>query len=232
MSWIPGWDSVVAAGWWSGFYFWAGIAALISLGAFEVASHRYSDRKDELAAIEQEAVQRHHDEEMTRLHLEAAQIQEHSAELEKQTNEAKLALARLTTPRQRLVNLAEDQIVKRLSPFPGTSYDFGYSIGSGEQANFLWSFRLILEKAHWIQVPWKGPGLGISFGNTGLPVSGSVGAQNVEIHLHPESREALKPAANALITSLNEAGVSASDGGFNTSNENTGVIHILVGEVK
>jgi hypothetical protein len=58
MGWIPGWDSVASAGWWSGFYFWLGIVALIGLGAFEVASHRYSDRKDELLAAEQEAALR------------------------------------------------------------------------------------------------------------------------------------------------------------------------------
>src|ERR1700691_2952839 len=67
MSWIPGWDSVAGAGWWSGFYFWLGIGALIALGVFEVASHRYSDRKDELTAIEQKDTQRRHDDEMTRV---------------------------------------------------------------------------------------------------------------------------------------------------------------------
>ena len=74
MSVIPGWDSVVGSHWWSNFYFWASIIALISLGIMEVVSHRYSERKDELAAIEQSDVQRRHDIEMTRLHRESDQL--------------------------------------------------------------------------------------------------------------------------------------------------------------
>ena len=57
MSAIPGWDSVASSHWWSNFYFWASILALISLGVMEVVSHRYSERKDELAASEQESHQ-------------------------------------------------------------------------------------------------------------------------------------------------------------------------------
>jgi hypothetical protein len=48
MGWIPGWDSIAAASRWSGFYFWMSIGSLIGLGVFEIASHRYTDRHDEL----------------------------------------------------------------------------------------------------------------------------------------------------------------------------------------
>jgi hypothetical protein len=51
------------------------------LGVFEVVSHRYSERKDELAAVEQDSTQRRHDEEMARLHLETAKANERAAEL-------------------------------------------------------------------------------------------------------------------------------------------------------
>jgi hypothetical protein len=53
MSLIPGWDSIAGAGWWSTFYFWASIISLIGLGTSEVASHRYSERKDELVGQQQ-----------------------------------------------------------------------------------------------------------------------------------------------------------------------------------
>ena len=55
MRWIPGWDSVEGAHWWSNAYFWGSILSLILLGASEVVSHRYSERRDRLANIEQEA---------------------------------------------------------------------------------------------------------------------------------------------------------------------------------
>src|SRR6266478_667417 len=82
--WIPGWDSVAGAGWWSGLYFWASIVALIGLGAAEVASHRYSERKDELAGVEQEAAQRRHDEDMARVQYDSALANERAAQLEKE----------------------------------------------------------------------------------------------------------------------------------------------------
>lgn len=92
MSWIPGWDSITGADWWSSFYFWAGIIALLALGVAEVVSHRYTDRKDELTTAQQDATQRRHDEEMARLHLatskadeRAAAANERAASLEKES---------------------------------------------------------------------------------------------------------------------------------------------------
>jgi hypothetical protein len=81
MSWIPGWDSITSAHGWSNFYFWAGISALLCLGIFEVISHRYTERKDELVAQQQTETQRHHDEEIARLHLETSQANERAAKL-------------------------------------------------------------------------------------------------------------------------------------------------------
>jgi hypothetical protein len=79
MSWIPGWESVAAAGWWSGFFFWASIVSLIGLGISEIASHRYSERKDELVAENQLIEKRQHDEQIAGLHLATAQANEEAA---------------------------------------------------------------------------------------------------------------------------------------------------------
>ena len=95
MGWIPGWDSVASVGWWSGFYFWISIACLIGLGVAEVASHRYGERKDELAAVEQDAKDKRHDEDMARLQHEAAQATERAAKLEKEAAGARLEQERL-----------------------------------------------------------------------------------------------------------------------------------------
>src|SRR5271170_2897175 len=79
MAWIPGWESVAGASWWATFWFWASIVSLLMLGVSEVVSHRYTERKDALAADEQDATQRRHDEEMARVHLETAQAAEGAA---------------------------------------------------------------------------------------------------------------------------------------------------------
>jgi hypothetical protein len=92
MSWIPGWDSVAAAGWWSGFYFWLSIVCLIGLGIAEVASHRYSERREELASAEQNEIQRRHDQEMTAVQHDTAQANERAAQLEREAADLRLAL--------------------------------------------------------------------------------------------------------------------------------------------
>jgi hypothetical protein len=112
MSWIPGWDSAASANLWSNIFFWAGIAALLFLGISEVVSHRYTERKDELVSEQQAAAERHHNEEIARLHLETAQANERAANLEKETAtanersaELKLALEKEIAARQpRLIN--------------------------------------------------------------------------------------------------------------------------------
>jgi hypothetical protein len=75
---------------------------LILLGVFEVISHRYSERKDELAAAEQDSTQRRHDEEMARLHLETAKANERAAELNttlEKERSARLAMLDQLKPR-------------------------------------------------------------------------------------------------------------------------------------
>jgi hypothetical protein len=153
------------------------------------------------------------------------------AEAETRTAEAKLQLAKLTTPRLELLTPdARARFVEKLKPFAGTQFDTGLAINSGEQADFLWAFRPLLQDAGWILLPWSGPGPLLSFGSSGLPVSGSVAAQNIEIHLHPQSRDKLQPAADALISALRDAGIAARYWGFNVSSNNVDAVHILVGD--
>jgi hypothetical protein len=114
LSWIPGWDSIASTGWWSGFYFWVSIAALIGLGVAEIASHRYSERKDELAAIEQEAKDKRHDEEMTKAQHDAALAIERAAGLEREAAILHLELDREIQKRaQRIAIIVENDIEAR-----------------------------------------------------------------------------------------------------------------------
>ena len=95
MSWIPGWDSVDGAHFLSNIFFWAGIVALILLGVCEVVSHRYSERKDELTAIEENDNQRRHDKDMAALQLQASQAEERAAEATKEAENARLRAAEI-----------------------------------------------------------------------------------------------------------------------------------------
>jgi hypothetical protein len=79
MSWIPGWQSIQATGWWSGFFFWASIISLIGLGISEFASHRYSERREESLEIQQRKEKDQHDSDIARLRLETSQANAETA---------------------------------------------------------------------------------------------------------------------------------------------------------
>ena len=89
MGWIPGWDSIASAGWWSGLFFWGSIISLIGLGISEVASHRYSERKDELVERQQLVEKKEHDDEIARLHLEAANATKEAARVSLESEQLK-----------------------------------------------------------------------------------------------------------------------------------------------
>jgi hypothetical protein len=74
---VPGWNSIDGTGWWSSFYFWAGILSLLLPGATEVLSHRYGKRHDELVSVSENA--RAHDVEVHHA-AEVAAIQKKVAE--------------------------------------------------------------------------------------------------------------------------------------------------------
>jgi len=112
------------------------------------------------------------------------------SEADARAKEAELALAKFRAPRlpekKQLAIVAE-----RLKPFAGTKFDVGLSASSGEQADFIWrlepaltNFELSVPNAGWVELPWGFSQVGqqeVRRGNR--PPSGSVAAQNVEIHL-------------------------------------------------
>jgi hypothetical protein len=226
MSLIPGWDSIAGANGWSNFYFWAGIVALLALGIFEVFSHRYTERKDELVAQQQEITQRQHDAEIAQLHLEAAQISERAAKSE-------LEVARLSTPRFKLLTSeAVASLIEQLTPFSGTKFDIAHAPVGREQWDFLWQLEPIFQKAGWTFVDWVGPKVFGKLNWTMTPHQyGIANVSNVDIELSPENRDKLLPAAQALADALNSIGIAATVqpqpiSGVSTT---TDAIHILVG---
>lgn len=154
MSWIPGWDSIIGTGWWSGFYFWAGIVALISLGVFEIASHRYSDRKDELTAIEQTDIQRRHDEDMARVQHDTAQANERGSQLERDAANARLETEKLkqTVAWRTIPAVAVAALRATLVANPG-AVNLRYTDGDPEALYLAIQFSKILADAHWQVAP-------------------------------------------------------------------------------
>jgi hypothetical protein len=148
MSLIPGWDSVTGAHSWSNIYFWLSIIALLSLGVFEVVSHRYSERKDELAAIEQEATKKSHDKEIAQLHLDTATANAgaESARLETERLKAQFAWRALDAP-----TLAKlDAAARTHAP---ASVNLRFVDGDPEAQYFAIQIGNILAKAGWHIAP-------------------------------------------------------------------------------
>jgi hypothetical protein len=118
LSLIPGWDSIAGAHLWSNVYFWASICALIMLGVFEVVSHRYSERHEELSAIEREATDHAHEIEIAQLHRE-------TAEANRKAEEERLARVKIEeylAPRVILQDQGE-RIGAAIKPYAGTPFD-------------------------------------------------------------------------------------------------------------
>lgn len=64
------------------------------MGVSEVVSHRYTERKDELAAAQQAAAEKQHQDEMTRVQADTANANERAATLEKEAAQLQLDLER------------------------------------------------------------------------------------------------------------------------------------------
>jgi hypothetical protein len=144
-----------------------------------------------------------------------------------------LELAKLRSSRREDLKGKDAELTAKLRAFSGTQFDAGIGLGDGEQADFIWDLEAILASAGWQQLNWLstvlGPNIVVHRGNSGRCVLGNVSAQNVEIHLHPNSRSALTPAANALISALTSVGVAASVAGYNIRNGNDTAVHIVIG---
>jgi len=166
MGWIPGWDSITSAGWWSGFYFWISISCLIGLGIAEVASHRYGVRKDELASIEEDAKDKRHDADVVRLQNETAHAIERAALLEKEAAEARVELARLKLPRN-LTPEQQNQISQIAGQFPGTPFVLTI-FNDPEAISLMGQIEDSLIAGGWIEQEWAA-GRSILFTRQGKP---------------------------------------------------------------
>jgi len=205
------------------------------LGIFELASHRYSDRKDELASAEQTDAQRKHDEEMLRLQgdLEAsraqiAQADERAALAEQKTAEINLILAKIREWR----NISVDDQAKmatELRAFSGTKFDAAVSSAAPEIANLLDTIESALANATWGQIPWTHES--IMYTRQNKPEVGLRGAQGVSVVVDPQNERVLSAAGEELARLLNAARVPARFLVAPTMEaDNRDAIHVVLGE--
>lgn len=81
----------------------------------------------------------------------------HITQLEKETADAKLELARLSTPRVKLLTPeAVASLVEKLKLYAGTKIDIGHEPVGREQWDFAWQLEPIFPKAGWVFVDWIG----------------------------------------------------------------------------
>jgi hypothetical protein len=207
----------------------------------EIASHRYSDRKDELAAVEQEAIQRRHDEDMAHVQHDTAQANERAAQLEKETAEAKAEiadanaraleaqaeLAKFKAPRA-LAADDEAQLIEKLKPFAGVPFD-GAAQNDPEPIMLLLQIAEAAKTAGWNWQPWaENP---IVMQKPGVPALGMINAVGVEIQITESKHGEWEKAVIALRDGLNAIGivtnaVAIAEGGGVSAR----AVHINVGK--
>jgi hypothetical protein len=224
MSWIPGWGSVAATSWWSGFFLWASIVSLIGLGISEVASHRFSERKDELAAEQQEAEKKQHDDEIARLHLEtakaeaaAAQATKRQEELAHETEQLRaknLAFEAALSPRV----LEQGASIPVLSRFAGTKFVVA-SPDDMEAKRTAGQIRFMLVEAKWVRATEALPD--IPFFQTGVTVQVNLSTPTGGIDVD------LAEISAALVSQIRISNIEVSRRGM--ASLPRGIIRIVVG---
>lgn len=228
MGWIPGWDSIASAGWWSGFYFWISISCLIGLGIAEVASHRYGVRKDELVSIEDDAKDKRHDADMARLQLDTAQTVERAALLEKEAAEARLELARLKLPRNLTVE-QQDQISQIARQFPGTPFVLTI-FNDPEAISLMGQIEDSLVAGGWIEQEW-GAGRSIMFTRQDKPSLNLNSLVGLYVQADASKSDEFTAPVVLIANLLKAAGIAAlSQVGPMASEMDKNVIFIQVGK--
>jgi hypothetical protein len=161
------------------------------------------------------------------------ETEEKITEARKETASAKLELAKITTPRWKLLTAdAEASIVGKLLPFAGTKFDVGHARNGREQWDLLWHLEKTFFQAKWEFVDWNGVPRFTKINWTRQPHAyGEANVSNVSIELDPTQRDRLLPAATGLSTALNDVGIATviEDAPINAISGTSDAIHILVG---
>jgi hypothetical protein len=226
VSWIPGWDTIAATGWWSGFFFWASIVSLIGLGISEIASHRYSERKDELVTQQQLTEKKQHDDQIARLHLETANADARAAEANKKANEAQ---ERTEAERLQRIKLEQQVAPRRFGPENLKEASQKLTGLAGHLANVS-SYSLDLESALFagqIVDLLKNAGLAVTDNRSSiLPMGGF----SIGVHMSGSDKKAVEEVALVLWAFSNAVvKIDAAPSPLQGQDAATSPISILVG---
>jgi hypothetical protein len=165
---------------------------------------------------------------------ELGQLTKDTAAANARAKEAELALEQFKAPRT-ISPEQQSKLVSELKLFAGTEFDASTSVENTEQLRLLVSLTEILSKAGWKQIDWKYAVPGIPTYKAGNPTSpdiGSAATDNIDVQVHRESIERLKPAADALARVLNAIGIKANAPVIDRNTQNTGnvqALHLIVG---
>ena len=153
---LPGWESLPTV---TRYHNWAEIAEIVVLAILviaEVVSFGYGHRKDDLTERQQTATNQRHDEEMARLHVEAARLSAEAesaraaiAESKAREKEAELKLAQLekkVTPRV-IDDEQAGMLIEKLKLFSGVPF----AVESDPAAEYAFVNRVIevLQRSGW-----------------------------------------------------------------------------------
>jgi len=162
-----------------------------------------------------------------------AQANARAAEAQSETARLQLEVTRLSTPRARLLTPeASASIVEKIRPFAETTYVVGHAPVGREQWDFAWVLEPLISSAEWFPRDWIGGQTFRKVNWTGQAHTyGVANVSNVTIELNPQHRDALLPAANALVDALNAVGIAAKveDHPISGTSMTTDAIHLLIG---
>lgn len=156
------------------------------------------------------------------------------AEYRARTAEAELELARIATPRVRLLTPeGAASITEKIAPFQGTNFVVGHApLSAREQWDLAWQLEPLIAGAGWFPKDWIGGNTFQKRNWTGVSHwYGVANVSNVVIELTPQFRDARLPAATALVEALNAVGITAKveDHPISGTSMIHDAIHLLIG---
>jgi hypothetical protein len=183
----------------------------------------------QMAGLRQSELRRRSDE-------KAVEANERAATANQKAEQARLELARFTTPRSLSLS-QQKRIASKIRSFTGIQFDAAVLHGDIEALDILERIEGAVRAADWMQLDWREYGTAIGravvMDRPGLPAVGNTSVPGILIQFEVEQRTRLEAAANALASALSAEGIPAiaraNMQGVITA-ANTNAIHIFVGQ--
>ena len=158
--------------------------------------------------------------------VQAAAISERANALELEVANARLALAKLKTPRS-LTTEQQKRLAVKLKEFEGTPFDF-FVHTDPEAIDLMWQIADVLKVSGWIHHPVTS--LAVVYRVHGKPEAGIVSFTGLEIQIDESRRADWERAVLALETGLKAEGIITKAIALTDKTESPNAIHIKVGK--